>query len=104
MAAKISAGELHPEDAAAAVGVSRSTAYAAGQRAASTPAQVAASIPKDKLLQLAELVSRLPLAQQDQIVAGLAIDAARRDAVARGLAHHPSAAADVARELRSVKV
>lgn len=60
------------------------------------------ALPPAKLAALRELVARLPFAQQDAIVSTLPLDRLRQQAIARGLASHPAAAAAVMRELRAV--
>lgn len=127
MAKQMERGELLPEDAAAIVGTARSTAYEAKRRAEAAaqgapaasghqplppqpPAPLAGSqaparaLPAAKLADLADLAARLPLAQQDQLLAAMPLDRLRMDAVVRGLAGHPAAAAAVVHELRAVTV
>jgi hypothetical protein len=62
------------------------------------------ALPGEKLDQLRDLLERLPLRQQDRLVAGLRIDQVRMDAVGRALARHPEAARDVARALRALEI
>jgi hypothetical protein len=62
------------------------------------------AIPREKLAQLAGLVARLPLVQQDRLVADLPFEAVRRAAVARALAPHPAAGAAVAKALRDLSL
>lgn len=72
--------------------------------AASLPPVESSSLPVDKLDQLRDLLERLPIRQQDRLVAGLKIDRVRMDAVGRALARHPEAARDVAQALRALEI
>lgn len=66
------------------------------------PPEAGPPLPRDKLAALRDLIARLPAAQQEVLIAGMAIDKARGDAVAKALQNHPEAARDVAKALRSI--
>lgn len=61
-------------------------------------------LPREKLEQLAELVSRLPIRQQDVILTGMPLAHQMRDVVAAALAPFPEALAAVSGALRAVEV
>jgi hypothetical protein len=61
-------------------------------------------LPRAKLADLVDLVRRLPLAQQDAILARSRLLARMRGAMERGLARYPAARNAVALELRGMEI
>jgi DNA-directed RNA polymerase specialized sigma24 family protein len=66
------------------------------------PPEAGPPLPREKLAALRDLIARLPAAQQEALIAGMPIDKARGEAVAKALRSHPEAAADVAKALRGL--
>lgn len=67
-----------------------------------SPEPVRQALPKEMFDRICLAASRLPYDQQDTLMASMALDRLRRDAIVRALSGHPEAARDVAQELRAV--
>jgi hypothetical protein len=79
-------------------------AGAPGSAASGPAAGPSPALPRARLQELADLLARLPLRQQDVVLRSLPLALLQREAVLRGLVGHPLAAEAIAVELRALEV